>query len=33
VGLPHSKSNGGPFDGQNRGKTNPSTWKRIRIQS
>jgi hypothetical protein len=25
VSLPHSKSNGGPSDGQNRGKTNPST--------
>jgi hypothetical protein len=29
VSLPHSKSNGGPSDGQNRGKTNPSTWKEL----
>jgi hypothetical protein len=28
VSLPHSKSNGGPSDGQNRGKTNPSTGRR-----
>jgi hypothetical protein len=29
VSLPHSKSNGGPSDGQNRGKTNLSTWKEL----
>jgi hypothetical protein len=29
VSLPHSKSNGGPSDGQNKGKTNPSTWKEL----
>jgi hypothetical protein len=29
VSLPHSKSNGGLSDGQNRGKTNPSTWKEL----
>jgi hypothetical protein len=29
VSLPHSKLNGGPSDGQNRGKTNPSTWKEL----
>jgi hypothetical protein len=29
VSLPHSKSNGGPSNGQNRGKTNPSTWKEL----
>jgi hypothetical protein len=29
LSLPHSKSNGGPSDGQNRGKTNLSTWKEL----
>jgi hypothetical protein len=29
VSLPHSKSNSDPSDGQNRGKTNPSTWKEL----
>jgi hypothetical protein len=29
VNLPHSKSNGDPSDGQNRGKTNPSTWEEL----
>jgi hypothetical protein len=29
VSLPHSKSNSGPSDGQNRGKTNPSTWEEL----
>jgi hypothetical protein len=29
VSLPHSKSNGDPSDGQNRGKTNPSTWEEL----
>jgi hypothetical protein len=29
VSLPHSKSNDDPSDGQNRGKTNPSTWEEL----
>jgi hypothetical protein len=29
VSLPHSKSNSGPANGQNRGKTNPITWKEL----
>jgi hypothetical protein len=29
VSLPHSKSNGDPSDGQNRGKTNLSTWEEL----
>jgi hypothetical protein len=29
VSLSHSKSNGGLSDGQNRGKTNPSTWEEL----
>jgi hypothetical protein len=29
VSMPHSKSNGDPSDGQNRGKTNLSTWKEL----
>jgi hypothetical protein len=29
VSLPHSKSNSDPSDGQNKGKTNPSTWKEL----
>jgi hypothetical protein len=29
MSLPHSKSNGGPSDGQNRGKTNPSKWEEL----
>jgi hypothetical protein len=27
--MPHSKSNGDPSDGQNRGKTNPSMWEEL----
>jgi hypothetical protein len=29
VSLPHSNSNGGPSDGENRGLTNPCTWKKL----
>jgi hypothetical protein len=29
VSLPHSKSNGDPSDGQNRGKINLSTWEEL----
>jgi hypothetical protein len=29
VSLLHLKSNSGPSDGQNRDKTNPSTWKEL----
>jgi hypothetical protein len=29
VSLPHSKSNGDPSDGQNRGKTNLSMWEEL----
>jgi hypothetical protein len=29
VSLPHSKSNDGPSDGQNRGKKNLSTWEEL----
>jgi hypothetical protein len=29
MSLPHSKSNGDPSDGQNKCKTNPSTWEEL----